>query len=60
MGCFARLSSALRAGADAWVAARGRAGGRRREQAPRRVQASGDGGGYHAMRWSNSKAGAAT
>jgi len=55
-----RLSWRFRAGADAKVAARGQAGGGRHEPARRRTRVSsdGDGGGYQAMRWSNSKAGA--
>jgi hypothetical protein len=53
MGCSARLSPCFGAGADAKVAVRGQAGGRRREPARRRARASGD-GGYQAMRWSNS------
>jgi len=55
-----RLSWRFRAGADAKVAARGQAGGGRHEPARRRrrVSSDGDGGGYQAMRWSNSKAGA--
>jgi hypothetical protein len=50
MGCYARLSSDLRAGA---LGGRAQSGGRRRERARRRVQASADGGGYQATRWSN-------
>ena len=66
MGCCARLSSdCARAPMPGWPRAVGLAGAgaskpagaRRREQARRRAQANGDVGGYHAMRWSNSKAG---
>jgi len=53
-GCSVRLSSQLRAGADATVAARGMAGGRRRAQTRRRAAASVDGRGGQAMRGSNS------
>ena len=56
-GCSARWWWHLRAGADAEMAARGQAGGGRHEPARRRPQTS-DGGGYQAMRWANSKAGA--
>jgi hypothetical protein len=58
MGCSARLSAYFCSGAKARVAARGLLGGRRREQARCRASASAEGGGYQAMRWSNSKAGA--
>lgn len=57
-GCSARLSWHVRAGAGAKVAARRRVGGGSHEQAQRRARASRDGGGYQAMRGSNSKTGA--
>jgi hypothetical protein len=49
---------AVACGGPARAGARGQAGGRRHEPAPRHAEASADGGGYRAMRWSNSKAGA--
>ena len=49
-GYSAPLSSHFRAGADAGVAARGQAGGYRHEPARHRARASGDCGGYQAMR----------
>ena len=59
-GCSARCWWHFRAGAGARVTTRGQAGGGRHEPARRRTRVSsdGDGGGYQAMRWSNSKAGA--
>src|SRR5258708_7865762 len=56
-GCSARCWSYLFGGADTKVAARGQAGGRRREHARQRAQARVDSRGYQVMRWSNSKAG---
>ena len=56
-GCCARLLQHVRTGAEARVTARGQVGGGRHELACRRTRARGNGGGYQAMRWSNSKAG---
>ena len=58
MGCSARFSGHCWAGANAEVAARGRADGGRHEPARRRPRVSGGGSGYQLRRWSNSKAGA--
>jgi hypothetical protein len=59
IGCSARLSAEVCAGADAKVAARGQAGGGRQAPARHRPGASGDddGGGYQLRGWTKSKAG---